>query len=146
MSDLTVPPELIDLHPVLARMVKLTGATVVSAQACDAWACQPGSAVLVFTRKSDHFSETLDLAAVLPELQATAGGNLRIGLLPPTASDTVARRHGYRQCPTLVLWRDGQILGAVEGPRDWEAYTLALLRALAAKSGGKPVAGSPPTA
>lgn len=132
MSDLNVPPELIDLHPMLARMVKVTGATVLTAAGYDAWAGQAGNAMVVFTKDPDRFNETLDLAAVVPELQATAGGNLRLGLLPPAASRAIAPRYGFTHWPVFVLLRDGQYLGAVEGIRDWDVYTSELLRMLAA--------------
>ena len=144
MNDLTVRPELIDLHPLLARLVKLTGAEVVSAENYDAWACQSGHAMVVFTRDPDRFEVPLDLATVMPELQATAGGGLRIGLLPPAASSVIAARYRLSHWPVFVMLHDGQVLGAVEGIRDWELYTAELLRLLAAASGRPPAGHSPP--
>ena len=140
MTDVTVRPELIDLHPVLARLVKLTGADVVSADGYDRWACQSGHAMVVFTRDPDLFELSLDLAAVVPELQATAGGGLRIGLLPPAASSAIAARYRLAHWPVFVMLHDGKFLGAVEATRDWDVYTAELLRLLAAAP-GKPAVG-----
>jgi hydrogenase-1 operon protein HyaE len=144
MKDHTVPPELVGLHPLLARMVKLTGASVIGADAYDAWAHLGGNAVVVFTHDPDRFAEALDLAAVLPELQATVGGTLRIGLLPPAASRAIARRYGFARRPVLALLRDGQYLGAVEGLRDWTDDTADLWRRLAAAPAANTPSGSQP--
>jgi len=135
MNDLTVRPELIDLHPLLARMVKLTGADVISAEAYDAWTHQRGNAMVVFTKEPDRFNVPLDLADVVCELQATAGGSLRVGLLPPAASSAMATRYHFTHWPIFVMLRDGQYLGAVEGIRDWDDYTAELLRLLGAAPG-----------
>jgi len=143
MNDLTVRPELIDLHPLLARLVKLTGAEVVSAEGYDAWARQSGHAMVVFTKDPDRFEVPLDLAAVMPELQATAGGSLRVGLLPPAASSVIAARYRLNHWPVFVMLHDGEFLGAVEGIRDWELYTVELLRLLAAGPRAPPAADAP---
>ena len=140
MNDLTVGPELIDLHPSLARLAKLTGADVLSAAGYDRWASRRGHAMVVFTKDPELFDVPMDLVAVLPELQATAGGSLRIGLLPPGASRAIATRYRLTHWPVFVMLHDGQFLGAVEGTRDWEFYTAELLRLLAAAP-GKPAVG-----
>jgi hydrogenase-1 operon protein HyaE len=143
MSDLSVAPELIDLHPLLARLVKLTGATVLGADTFDAWAGQPGPAMVVFAEDPDRFKETLDLAVVVPELHATGGRRFRVGLLPPAASRAIAPRYGFARWPAFVMLRDGQYLGAVDGIRDWEVYTAELLRLLAAAPSRPPTVGIP---
>lgn len=143
MNDLTVRPELIDLHPMLARLVKLTDADVVSAEGYDLWTRRSGHAMVVFTKDPDRFNVMLDLATVVPVLQATAGGGLRIGLLPPAASSAIATRYRFIHWPVFVMLRDGQVLGVVEGLRDWEAYTVELLRLLGAAPGGNPATDAP---
>lgn len=143
MNDLTVRPELIDLHPLLARLVKLTGAEVISAENYDAWARQSGRAMVVFTTDPDRFEVPLYLAAVMPDLQATAGGGLRVGLLPPAASSVIAARYRLNHWPVFVMLQDGEFLGAVEGIRDWALYTAELLRLLAAAP-DRPSAGNDP--
>ncbi len=143
MSDLTVPAPLVDLHPLLARLVKLTGASVLNADTYDAWAQQPGPAMVVFAEDPERFKETLDLAVVVPELHATGGGRFRVALLPPTASRAIAPRYGFARWPAFVMLRDGQYLGAVDGIRDWDDYAAELMRLLAAEPSRPPTVGIP---
>jgi hydrogenase-1 operon protein HyaE len=130
-----------ELHPLLARLVQLTGAELLDADGYDAWAQQPGPAMVVFAEDPERFKETLDLAVVVPELHATGGGRFRVGLLPPAAARAVAPRYGFARWPAFVMLRDGQYLGAVDGIRDWDVYTTELLRLLAAAPSRPPSIG-----
>jgi len=143
MTDLTVPPELIDLHPLMARLVKLTGASVLGVDTFDHWAQQPGPAMVVFAEDTERFKETLDLAVVVPELHATGGKRFRVGLLPPAAARAIAPRFGFARWPAFVMLRDGLYLGAVDGVRDWDIYTAELQRLLAAEPSRPPTVGIP---
>ncbi len=141
MTDLTVPPELIDLHPLLARLVKLTDASVLGVDTFDAWVRQPGMAMVVFAEDPERYKETLDLAVIVPELHATGGKRFRVGLLPPAASRAMAPRFGFARWPAFVMLRDGQYLGAVDGVRDWGVYTDELQRLLVAEPSRPPSVG-----
>lgn len=142
MNDLIVPPELIDLPPVLVRLAKLTDATIVGADRYDAWAGQCGNTMVVFAKDSQRFEATLDLVGVVPQLRATAGGVLRVGLLAPAASRAIAPRYGFIDWPAFVMLRDGRYLGAAQGIPDWAFYTAELLRRLSAPTDAGPVADS----
>jgi hypothetical protein len=141
MNDLIVPPELIDLPPVLARLTKLTGATLVGVDHYDDWAGQHGFTMVVFAKDSEHFEATLDLVGVVSELRATAGEELRVGLLAPAASSAIAPRYGLSDWPAFVMLRDGHYLGAAQGVRDWRFYTAELLRRLSASVNAGPASG-----
>jgi hydrogenase-1 operon protein HyaE len=141
MNDLIVPPEWIDLPPVLVRLAKLTDATLVGADRYDAWSGQRGNTMVVFAKDSEHFEATLDLVGVVPELRATAGGALRVGLLAPAASRAIAPRYGLIDWPAFVMLRDGHYLGAAQGVRDWTFYTTELLRMLSASAKARSASG-----
>jgi hydrogenase-1 operon protein HyaE len=143
MNDVTVPPELQSLHPLLARLVKETGATVLAADTFDAWAGNAGFAMVVFAEDPERFKETLDLAVIVPELHATCGQRFRVALLPPAAARAIAPRYGFARWPAFVMLRDGQYLGAVDGIRGWDVYTAELLRMLAASPTRPPGVGIP---
>lgn len=132
-----------ELHPLLLRLVRETGAAVLSTESYDGWAGQPGPAMVVFAEDPDRYKETLDLAVVVPELHATGGRRFRVGLLPAAASRAIAPRYGFARWPAFVMLRDGQYLGAVDGIRDWEVYTAELLRLLAAAPSRPPSVGIP---
>jgi hydrogenase-1 operon protein HyaE len=131
------------LHPLLARLVTETGASVLDTDAFDAWATQPGVAMAVFAEDPVRYKETLDLAVIVPELHATAGRQFRVALLTPAASRALASRYGFARWPAFVMLRNGKYLGAVDGIRDWDVYVEELLRLMAAEPTRPPSVGIP---
>jgi hydrogenase-1 operon protein HyaE len=129
------------LHPLLLRLVRNTAAAVLDPDRYDAWAAQPGAAMVVFADDPERSKETLDLAVIVPELHVLARGGFRIALLPPDASRTLAPRYGFARWPAFVMLRDGKYLGAVDGIRDWDVYAAELQRLLAAAPTRPPTVG-----
>jgi len=140
MSTFDVPT---DLHPLLARLVAETGASVLDADEFDAWAQRTGLAMAVFAEDPERYKETLDLAVIVPELYATAGIRFRVALLRPAASRAIASRYGFARWPAFVILRDGAYVGAVDGIRDWEVYVGELGRLLRAEPTRPPSVGIP---
>ena len=134
------------MHPLLARLVQATHAAVLGPETFDAWAGEPGAAMLVFAEDPERFKETLDLAVIVPELHASRAGAFRVALLPPVAARALAPRYGFARWPALVMLRDGQYLGAVDGIRDWDEYLAELDRLLAAAPSRPPSVGIAVTA
>jgi hydrogenase-1 operon protein HyaE len=132
-----------ELHPLLARLAAQTGAAVLDPGTFEAWANQPGTAMLVFVDEPTRHKETLDLAVIVPELHAARAGRFRVGLLPPAASRSLAARYGFARWPALVMLRDGQYLGAIDGIRDWDVYIGELDRLLLAAPTRPPTVGIP---
>ncbi len=143
MSQTTLQAPAVELHPLLSRLVRETGAATLSAESFDDWAGRPGLAMAVFAEDPERFKETLDLAVVVPELHVAGGRRFRVGLLPPAASRAIAPRYGFARWPAFVMLRDGQYLGAVDGIRDWDVYTAELVRLLAAAPSRPPTVGIP---
>jgi len=129
------------LHPLLQRLLRITGAPLLDGDTLDPWLAQPGTAMLVFADEPDRQKETLDLAIIVPELHATRRGDFRVALLPPALARSVAPRYGFARWPAFVLLRDGRYLGAVDGLRDWAAYLAALDALLAAEPTRPPSVG-----
>lgn len=129
------------LHPLLTRLVEETDAAVLDAENLDAWANEPGAAMLVFTDDPRQHKETLDLAVIVPELHAARAREFRVALLPPVAARALAPRYGFVRWPAFVMLRDGRYLGAVDGIRDWDEYMGELDRLLAAAASRPPSVG-----
>lgn len=140
MTALTATPA---LHPLLTRLVAQTGAALLDPTAFDAWAGQPGAAMVVFAEDPERYKETLDLAVIVPELHASRAGQFRVALLPPEASRALAPRYGFARWPAFVMLRDGDYLGAVDGIRDWDEYIAELDRLLVAAPTRPPTVGIP---
>ncbi len=145
-ASIVAPDASAALHPLLARLVAETGASVLDPATFDAWADQPGAAMVVFAEEPDRFKETLDIAVIVPELHAARAGRFRVAMLPPDASRALAPRYGFARWPAFVMLRDGRYLGAVDGIRDWEVYIAELDRLLAAEPMRPPGVGIPVTA
>lgn len=143
MSHTILQEPAVELHPLLSRLVKETGAATLTPESFDDWARQPGVAMAVFAEDPERYKETLDLAVVVPELHIAGGRRFRVGLLPPAASRAIAPRYGFARWPAFVMLRDGQYLGAVDGIRDWDVYTTELARLLAAAPSRPPTVGIP---
>lgn len=139
-SDATLAPEAA-LHPLLERLLDQTRGDRVDAGGYDAWAAQPGVAMVVFAEEPERTKETLDIAVIVPELHAAFGRAFRVGLLPPDASRAVAPRYGFARWPAFVMLRDGQYLGAVDGIRDWDVYLAEVDRLLHADATRPPSVG-----
>jgi len=142
-ASIVAPACTATLHPLLMRLVQETAASVLGPETFDAWAAQPGAAMVVFAEDPDRTKETLDMAVIVPELHAARAGRFRVALLPPDASRALAPRYGFARWPAFVMLRDGRYVGAVDGIRDWDVYIAELDRLLAAAPSRPPSVGIP---
>jgi hydrogenase-1 operon protein HyaE len=134
------------MHPLLERLVGLCGAAVLEPDSLDAWAGEPGAALLVFTEDPVPYRETLDLAVIVPELAQALPGRFRTGVLLPAAARALAPRYGFRRWPALVLLKDGRYVGAIDGLREWQVYLDELSRLLESEPTRPPAVGIAVTA
>jgi hydrogenase-1 operon protein HyaE len=126
------------MHPLVGRLLTVTGGTEVRPETVEAFEAAGGDAVLFFGGDPVRFPEALDVAVVLPELIAAAGRPVRVGVVPRDCEDAVARRYAVQRWPSLVFMRDGGYLGTLSGMQDWEPYVGALREVLAREPGRRP--------
>jgi hydrogenase-1 operon protein HyaE len=110
------------LHPLLERLTREFGYAAPTLEAFDAFAGRAGDTLLFFADDPERIKETLDLAVILPEIARAFAGRFEVGVLLPEVANAVARRYGVRRWPALVMLRDGEYVGAIEGLRDWDEY------------------------
>ncbi len=110
--------------PLVARLVQQFGAQWVDEANAEAFVAGPGERVLFFSGDPVRFPECLDVAVVLPELQAVFPGRLHIGVVRREHEDAVAARFGANRWPCLVFLRDG-----AEVAREVRPQTAAAIRA-----------------
>lgn len=137
MDTLTAAP----LHPLLDRFMTELDAPALDAESFDAWATRPGHALVFFSEDPVQYRETLDVAVIVPELAKAFPDRFRCALLPPVPARAVAVRYGFRRWPAIVLLRDGEYIGAIDGLRDWSDYIGELGRLLAAEPTRPPSIG-----
>ncbi len=69
---------------------------------------------------------------IVPELARAFAGRFRVGVLLPEAGRALHTRYGFRRWPAIVVLRDGDYVGAIDGLRDWGEYVAAMDDLLAA--------------
>jgi hydrogenase-1 operon protein HyaE len=127
-------------HGLLERLAREAGLPTVDAAAlAERTAATPALAVL-FTGEPTHSPESWDVCVVLPELLALCPG-LAACVLDPAESAIAAPAYGVGKLPALVLLRDGEYVGVIEGMRDWQPFRDELRRLLVAPPRPIPVAG-----
>lgn len=129
------------LHPLLARLIATLDAPALEVADYDAWARAPGHALVFFSEDPVQYRETLDLAVIVPEIAQAFAGRFRVALLLQPAARALAPRYGFRRWPALVMLRDGQYVGAIDGLRDWQDYLDEIARLLAAEPSRPPAIG-----
>ena len=122
---MTADPKLAEPR-LVTRLVEVFGASRLDEATLAPFISQPGAAVLFFTEDPVRFREVPDVAVILPELRRAATRPFHIGVLPPALASAHAAKYGVRRWPALVLTRDGEWLGNVEGLRDWPEYVAAV--------------------
>jgi len=129
-----------DLHPLLQQLVTRHGFTPLDADTVDAFAAD-GHVLLVFTEDPLRYKETLDLAVIAPEIARAFAGCLRTGVFLPAVSRKAAVRYGFARWPALVVLKDGEYVGAVDGLRNWDEYLTEMQQLLAAEPRRAPSVG-----
>jgi hydrogenase-1 operon protein HyaE len=129
------------VHPLIEQLFSRHGFVQVDADSLDAFAAAPGHALLVFTEDPVRFKETLDLAVIAPEVAKAFAGAFRAAALLPADARKVAPRYGFARWPALVLLKDGEYVGAIDGLRDWEEYVEEMHHLLAAEPTRAPSIG-----
>ncbi len=126
--------------PLVARLVTHHGACWVDSATLDGFLAEPGDRVLFFHGDPVRFPECLDVAVVLPELQAAFPGRFSVGVVSREDEDAVARRFGATRWPSLLFVRDGRYVTVVAGMLDWTDYLQQVAQALTMPPSRPPIA------
>ena len=127
-------------YPLIAALFSRHGYVEVRAENFAAFTRRAGHTLLLFTEDPVRFKETLDLAVIVPEI-ARAFPAIAVGVLLPEAARALQPRYGFRRWPAIVLLRDGEYLGAVDGLRNWDEYLAEVAALLDAASSRPPTIG-----
>jgi hydrogenase-1 operon protein HyaE len=131
------------MHPLVQRLLDQPGARALQPETLDDWLGRGREQVILFGGDPVRFPEALDVAVVLPELNAAFAGRLEIGVLAREHEDALARRFGVQRWPSLVFLRAGGYLGVVSGMRDWGDYLHEMGEVLAREPSRPPTVGIP---
>ena len=129
------------LHPLLDQLFSKHGFVAVDASTVEEFLREAGTAVLLFMEDPMRVRETLDLAVIGPELTQVFAGRFRVGVALVDAARALQPRYGFRRFPALVMLRDGEYVGAIDGVRNWQDYIDEMCRLLAAPPTRPPTIG-----
>jgi hydrogenase-1 operon protein HyaE len=129
--------------PRVEQLVRSSGACWIDADSLDAWIDAPGDRVLFFSGDPVRFPEGLDVAVVLPQLQAVFAGRFTVGVVRRDGEEAIARRFGSQRWPALVFLRDGHYVTTLHGMHDWDVFVQRVAEALALPASRAPGIGVP---
>lgn len=132
-----------DTPPLLQRLVRDFGAEWVDQDGLPAWSAAGGDRVLLLAGDPVRFPEGQDVAAVLPEIQKSFPGRLRVGVATRADEAALARRYSAPRWPSLLFFRDGDYVTAIGGMQDWDVFLRSVAEALAAPPSRVPGIGIP---
>jgi hydrogenase-1 operon protein HyaE len=131
------------LPPLLQRLIDERGAERIEPDTLAAFVARPGDRVLFLSGDPVQFPEGLDVAVVLPELQAALPGRFSVGVVPLDSQEAIARRFGSQRWPALVFLRDGEYVTTLAGMHDWTDYLERVTAALSMPTSRAPGIGIP---
>lgn len=126
------PTALERLDQALTRMVEKHGFCPVTRP--DETFPEPVSALLL-TEDPLRNPEVLDACVILPEALKPLGDTVHRRVAGPTVSPALMQRFGVTRPPAVAFLRQGQLLGVLQGIRDWQAYRHEVARLLAVGPG-----------
>lgn len=118
-------------HPVFHRLWSVGAFVRVTRENVRRFTSAPGLNVLFAADDPSVRKETLDLAALAPDLAATFEDALNAaGFTDFTDGRMIAGTFGIYRLPAVLLFIDGRYIGAVEGLQTWDGYRNAFVRLL----------------
>ena len=75
--------------------------------------------------------ETGDVAVILPELKLAFQGRFDCAVVDDAIETSVREKTGVLKTPSLIFYRDGQLLGGIPRVRDWDEYMTRIAQILA---------------
>ena len=140
---MNAPPIPLAEHPLVAALPERHGIERVNAAGLpDLVAANPAT-VLFFPGNPVQHPESLDLAAILPELMKTLTGRCVAALVDRADEQALVALYGVKVWPSLVFLTPAGYLGCIERLRDWSDYRDESARLLAAVPGRLPPPGIP---
>ena len=108
-------------HPVFKRLFGEAGFQWLTSQELENFIAQDGLKMLVFADDPNERKTTLDIAVIAPELKKAFNGALTATAWADfKESRSMAARWGLRSMPVVAIFRNKDLLGAVQGLKPWD--------------------------
>lgn len=121
-------------HPLISRLSTEFGwPSFDDMGSLEAWASQPGVHVAFVPGDPVRNLETADVAVILPELKQAFQGRFDCAVVGTALEEAVRNHTKVFKTPSLIFWREGQVIGAIPKVRDWDDYMARVAHILTAR-------------
>ncbi|MDD9730505.1 hydrogenase accessory protein [Mameliella sp. AT18] len=119
-------------HPLVTRLTEEFGYPALTTEAeIAAFTEAPGTHVIFVPGDARRNLETPDVAVVLPELRQAFQGRFDCAVAADSIETGLRESTGVLKTPSLIFFRDGQVLGGIPKVRDWSDYVDRITQLLA---------------
>ena len=117
----------VDAHPAFLRLWGEAGFLRLTEENLERFTERPGLLLAVFADSPTTFKESIDMAVIAPEIARALEPHLAgKAFTDPAAGRAIARRFGLTRLPAAGLFREGELLGALQGLKAWDEYLKGL--------------------
>lgn len=119
-------------HPLIARLTDELGWPRLATQdALDEFVSAPGAHALFVPGDAARNLETADVAVIVPELRMAFQGQFDCAVVDDAIETELRESTRVLKTPSLIFYRDGQMIGAIPKVRDWDDYMARIAQILA---------------
>ena len=120
-----------DTHPLFQKLWNESGMTRIREDNFKTLRDAPGLALLCLVDDPVMYKETFDMVVIGPQLAGMFDDTLSAsGFSDPASGRAIASSLGIHRLPAVVLFRFGEMLGAIEGLRTWGEYQREFVQML----------------
>lgn len=119
-------------HPLITRLTdEMSWPALSDWTALEAFVSQPGTHALFVPGDPRRNLETADVAVILPELKMAFQGRFDCAVVGNDVETRLREETRVLKTPSLIFYRDGQMIGAIPRVRDWDEYIARIQQILA---------------
>lgn len=119
-------------HPLIDRLTsEFSWPHLDSAHDVTEFTNRPGVHVLFVPGDAARNLETADVAVILPELKQAFQGRFDCAVVGDAIEEQVRVDTKVLKTPSLIFFRDGQMIGGIPRVRDWDEYMARITQNLA---------------
>ncbi|MBA83745.1 hydrogenase accessory protein [Thalassobius sp. S69A] len=119
-------------HPLIARLTDdMCWPALDDWPTLETYTAQPGTHALFVPGDPKRNLETADVAVILPELKMAFQGLFDCAVVGNGIETKLREQTRVLKTPSLIFYRDGQMIGAIPRVRDWDEYIARIKQILA---------------
>lgn len=119
-------------HPLITRLVDEFSWPMLDDQgSLEAFVNAPGTHVLFLPGDPKRNLESADVAVILPELRQAFQGKFDCAVIGDAIETELRQTTKVLKTPSLIFYRDGQLIGGIPKVRDWDEYMARITQILA---------------